>query len=54
MAQQNPDPFANTGKFQAFSTQPDEPARRKPSPLVYVTAIVALAAILGTVLIAFL
>lgn len=54
MAQQKPDPFANTGKFQAFSAEPDEPVRRKPSPLIYVTAIVVLVAIVGGILLALL
>lgn len=53
MAQQQRDPFANTGKFQAFNTAKDEPVRRKPSPFVYWTAVLALVAMAGVLLIAF-
>lgn len=44
------DPFGNTAAFRAFSTSDSEPERRKPSPLVFWTAIVVLVALVGGVL----
>jgi len=55
MADDKPDPIANTAAFRAFSADDPgggEPARRKPkpSPLVFVTAIVLLVALVLGVL----
>ncbi len=53
MAEETPDPIANTAAFRAFSADDQagaEPIRRRPSTLVLVTAIVLLAAlVLGVV-----
>jgi hypothetical protein len=49
MADDKPDPIANTAAFRAFSANESggEPARPKPkpNPLVFVTAIVLLVAL---------
>lgn len=46
MADDRTDPIANTAAFRAFSAgDPAEPVRRRPSTLVYVTAILALVAL---------
>jgi hypothetical protein len=44
------DPFGNTAAFRAFSAEEVEPTRRRPSPLIFWTAIVVLVAMLGGVL----
>lgn len=47
------DPIASTAAFRAFSDDElggAEPTRRRPSPLVYVTSIVLLAALVLGVL----
>jgi hypothetical protein len=54
MADDKPDPIANTAAFRAFSAgeHSSEPVRRKPTPnpLVFVTAIVLLVALVLGVL----
>lgn len=53
MAHENPEPIANTAAFRAFNTSgssSDEPATRRPSPIVWLTAVVLLIALIGGVL----
>jgi hypothetical protein len=58
MADETPEPIADTAAFRAFSASDDaattQPAQRRPSALIWVTAVVVLvamvAAILATVL----
>ena len=53
MADDNTDPIASTAAFRAFSAAgpaDPEPTRRRPSTLVFVTAIVALVALVLGVL----
>lgn len=60
MADQTRDSIASTGAFRAFSSDGSDDATeeimtgRRPSPLVYVTAIVLLAALVLGVLVAIL
>ncbi|HEY0640080.1 MAG TPA: hypothetical protein VGD67_20790 [Pseudonocardiaceae bacterium] len=53
MAGDNQDPYANTAAFRAFAAEEpaaEQPTRSGPSPFIYWTAIIALVAIVGTLL----
>jgi len=47
MADETSDPIANTAQFRAFSADDQESTSRRPSLLVWLTAVVLLVALVG-------